>query len=331
MAEMRDPHPAYGASRLKYRGRAMHQMLSLTRQTTLFFIFTVTTALGGTDTHADGNVSANANQAGHSLSRIVIKFSPGVMPDHTIEVEVGRGTVEPRIAPVLAFSEAPKIGDAFLSQWKWWRVTRMRRMYPPNPKNPEAEARHGLDRTFILNVPEGTDTAAMAMAFASLSPQIEYAQVDSIGQIAGEIIPNDPGFALQYALHNTGQTGGLIDADMDAPQAWAIHTGNTNSVTIAIVDSGVTPHDEFVNRMVPGMNTDDPDSNVCDGGVRNGEVCCPGNGLCGGGVCQGGSRNGLECCPGGTCVPFTFDHCGPSGHGTHNAGIAAATGNDALV
>lgn len=42
-------------------------------------------------------------------------------------------------------------------------------------------------------------------------------------------------FANQWHLENTGQGGGLVDADIDANDAWALATGNP-SVTIAIVD-----------------------------------------------------------------------------------------------
>jgi len=51
-------------------------------------------------------------------------------------------------------------------------------------------------------------------------------------------IPNDPYFDMQWALHNTGQNGGTIDADIDAPEAWNITRGDED-VVIAILDSGV--------------------------------------------------------------------------------------------
>jgi len=50
--------------------------------------------------------------------------------------------------------------------------------------------------------------------------------------------PNDSFFAQQWALHNTGQTGGTADADIDAVEAWDIETGSPE-VVIAIVDSGI--------------------------------------------------------------------------------------------
>ena len=38
-------------------------------------------------------------------------------------------------------------------------------------------------------------------------------------------MPNDPEFPQQWPLHNTGQTGGLYDADIDMPAAWSDHHG----------------------------------------------------------------------------------------------------------
>jgi len=49
---------------------------------------------------------------------------------------------------------------------------------------------------------------------------------------------NDPLFSEQWHLHNVGQTGGKVDADMDAPEAWEVEQGS-NQVVIAIIDTGV--------------------------------------------------------------------------------------------
>ncbi|GAB4314726.1 MAG: hypothetical protein Kow0074_01890 [Candidatus Zixiibacteriota bacterium] len=60
--------------------------------------------------------------------------------------------------------------------------------------------------------------------------------------IVRSTFPNDPGFGNQWGLHNTGQTGGVPDADIDAPEAWDYSTGGVTAlgdqVVVAIVDGG---------------------------------------------------------------------------------------------
>ena len=50
--------------------------------------------------------------------------------------------------------------------------------------------------------------------------------------------PNDPNFGQMWGLHNTGQTGGMPDADIDAPEAWDTTIGSTE-VVVAVIDTGV--------------------------------------------------------------------------------------------
>ncbi|MHC4580003.1 MAG: S8 family serine peptidase [Planctomycetota bacterium] len=76
-------------------------------------------------------------------------------------------------------------------------------------------------------------------------------------------IPNDEYFPYQWHLHNTGQSGGTPDADINAPEAWEITAGDPN-IVIAILDLGVDlDHPDLVNNLVPGydfyQNDDLPD------------------------------------------------------------------------
>ena len=51
-------------------------------------------------------------------------------------------------------------------------------------------------------------------------------------------VPNDPLFARQWPLDNHGQGGGTVDADVDAPEAWAITLGSP-TILIAVLDDAV--------------------------------------------------------------------------------------------
>jgi subtilisin family serine protease len=68
------------------------------------------------------------------------------------------------------------------------------------------------------------------------------------------IIPNDQLFSLQWGLHNIGQGGGMVNADINAPEAWDMSRGSS-SVRIAVIDTGVAlTHPEFSGRLVDGYN-----------------------------------------------------------------------------
>jgi subtilisin family serine protease len=56
--------------------------------------------------------------------------------------------------------------------------------------------------------------------------------------ITASALPNDPSFSRLYGLNNTAQTGGLADADIDAPEAWNVTTGS-RSVVVATIDTGI--------------------------------------------------------------------------------------------
>lgn len=72
------------------------------------------------------------------------------------------------------------------------------------------------------------------------------------------VYPNDPYFQYQVTLHNTGQffNGhfGLTDADIDAPEAWALTMGSEN-VIVAVIDNGVTSnHPDLPNTRQVRLN-----------------------------------------------------------------------------
>jgi serine protease len=76
------------------------------------------------------------------------------------------------------------------------------------------------------------------------SPGIEEAQFNHYVEIRGgqTTMPNDPAFSQQWALDNTGQTGGMADADIDAVEAWDLSQGEVNALgdtlVIAVIDDG---------------------------------------------------------------------------------------------
>lgn len=56
--------------------------------------------------------------------------------------------------------------------------------------------------------------------------------------ITSAALPNDPSFSRLWGLHNTGQTGGVGDADIDAAEAWNVTTGS-REVVVGVIDTGI--------------------------------------------------------------------------------------------
>lgn len=121
-------------------------------------------------------------------------------------------------------------------------------------------------------------------------------------------IPADPQFANQWGMNNTGQSGGLNDADIDAPEAWDLTTGQVSvfgdSLVVAVIDDGFDLQQEDIrffvhNNEIPGNGIDDDGNGYID------DV----NGW------NPGSQSG---------VITTLSH------GTHVSGIAAANGDNGI-
>ncbi len=126
-------------------------------------------------------------------------------------------------------------------------------------RNAELKRRHGLDRIFALEFPEGAPMEEIAALLAIL-PGVEFAEIDAVGHGA-QIPPNDTHYPDQWDLENRGQTGGTTGADVDAEGGWLLSTGNP-SVVLAVLDTGLDQaHPEFAGRLVAGYDfvNDDAD------------------------------------------------------------------------
>jgi len=66
---------------------------------------------------------------------------------------------------------------------------------------------------------------------------VEYAEPNYTVRI-NATFPNDPKFNKLWGLHNTGQSGGTVDADIDAPEAWDISTG-APTIVVGVIDTGI--------------------------------------------------------------------------------------------
>lgn len=89
----------------------------------------------------------------------------------------------------------------------------------------------------LLEIPDPSAPDALALWQQRLEREgIRRAGPDFL-QHATATTPNDPDYGQLWGLHNSGQSGGTPDADIDAPEAWDIATGG--AIIVAVVDSGV--------------------------------------------------------------------------------------------
>jgi subtilisin family serine protease len=87
----------------------------------------------------------------------------------------------------------------------------------------------------LLSFPEKSDLFAVARQLAA-DPAVEYVEANTI--LHAFTVPNDPRFGETYGMHNTGQSGGAVDADIDAVEAWDFEKG-TRETLVGVIDTGI--------------------------------------------------------------------------------------------
>ncbi len=110
----------------------------------------------------------------------------------------------------------------------------------------------------LIKVPSGNERQLIEAL--SRNPAVEYAEPDELVTAT----TTDEYFPRQYALQNTGQaftntagdlsiSGGKVDADVDAVEAWSVTAGS--GIKVAILDSGVdNDHPDISSKVVARAN-----------------------------------------------------------------------------
>lgn len=146
----------------------------------------------------------------------------------------------------------------------------------------------------------------MAIRFLRADPRVVYAEPNYYRYL--NLTPNDPQYSQMWGLNNSGQTGGVLDADIDAPEAWNIQTGSP-SIVVVDIDSGMDLiHEDLAVNLwtnpgeIPGNGVDDDGNGFID------------------------DIHGWDVIDNDNDPTDTSPSCG--GHGTHTAGTIGAVGNN---
>ena len=155
----------------------------------------------------------------------------------------------------------------------------------------------------LVKLPVGLP-AKDAIRWYRQHPDVLYAEPNYI--VTTLAVPNDPQFGDLWGLHNTGQAGGVPEADIDAPSAWDLSTGNATPVVV-VIDTGIDyTHEDLAANMF--RNTLDCNTNGIDD---------DGNGF-------------VDDCHGIDAVNNDTDPMDDNAHGTHVAGTIGAVGDNGI-
>jgi len=95
-----------------------------------------------------------------------------------------------------------------------------------------------LGEVYVMRVLDESETdAAQLSALLHGDARTVYAHADVMGmEVTKEVRILDPIYAAQWHLDNPGGNGGVLDADIDAPEAWEITEGE--GILVAVIDQG---------------------------------------------------------------------------------------------
>ena len=144
-----------------------------------------------------------------------------------------------------------------------------------------------IARTGVQLVAVAAGDEAGAINRYQRNPNVLYAEPNFIRTFpsptahapGSEVVPGDHYFDEQWALHNIGQEFycfptvlgdwcfyvAKADADIDAPEAWALTTGQSTNIKVAIIDSGIDyNHPDLAANYAGGADFTSADNDPMD-------------------------------------------------------------------
>jgi subtilisin family serine protease len=108
----------------------------------------------------------------------------------------------------------------------------------------------GTEDELVLGFADGASAQPLEAANdLAASGLVAWAEPNFVQEYKRYLVPNDPLFANQWHLNNTGQGGAKPDSDVDAVEAWDLTRGSS-SIVVAVVDDSVeTTHEDLAPNL----------------------------------------------------------------------------------
>ena len=153
---------------------------------------------------------------------------------------------------------------------------------------------------------------------------VEFVEPNYLWKVTESTEPNDQYFSEQWGLHNLGQNGGTVDADIDAPEAYAL-SNSRSEIVVGIIDIGIDyTHEDLAENIWNNLGEDaDGDGKVL---IQSGNTW----------IFDPDDENGIDDDGNGYIDDFigwdfAYNDNDPmdlNSHGTHNAGTIGAIINN---
>lgn len=234
--------------------------------------------------------------------------------DVTSNAVVKKSTPRPTAATRSGGDREPEVLVKFRREIS---LSEIKKIAAKNNDNIEDEI-ESVDNLVAIDDMDGQSAESVAEQYGKMSDMVLYAEPNAqiyaepllnvkepelpVNRPQGAGLPDDPMFADQWALNNTGQNGGKQRADIDVLKAWE-KTKGSRKVVVAVLDSGVDyTHPDLTANMwtrpdtVPAYKDDEL-----------------------------GTAQDLH---GFNAVENISDPMDENGHGTHCAGVIGAEGDN---